>query len=432
MHLSMYRDVLAGRELVADIEFEPGKSGTFSYDEAYVARAKAMGELGISERLPVDSRPYAAEEFGPFFRGLLPEGSVYGNLAQMYQVPRNDYLSIIARLGCESIGALTFVADGIDPGEYEPHFEPLTDEMVRSFGEGPLRAVTRMTSETRLSLSGAQSKVAWCIEEGVRASEAEIADWSVPRGTAPSSHIIKVSAPGEEEIAYNELVCSLIARACGMEVACVDLLPFLPGAIAVQRYDRQWVSRDGKKVLSRLHQEDFCQALGLPPHLKYQVEGLECSYLLLISDVIDAMSAVPRADRLEFAKRLAFNYAVGNSDAHLKNASMLYNRAWTMRRLAPVYDVTYIPLTGYSTRMEFDIGSHRELSEIDERDIMSIALDLDVSLADFDSAVREVVHGFEVVDAVGYPREVKEMLERVVENAKSRLDVLKRYLGTGA
>ena len=262
MHLSMYRDVLAGRELVADIEFEPGKSGTFSYDEAYVARAKAMGELGISERLPVDSRPYAAEEFGPFFRGLLPEGSVYGNLAQMYQVPRNDYLSIIARLGCESIGALTFVADGIDPGEYEPHFEPLTDEMVRSFGEGPLRAVTRMTSETRLSLSGAQSKVAWCIEEGVRASEAEIADWSVPRGTAPSSHIIKVSAPGEEEIAYNELVCSLIARACGMEVACVDLLPFLPGAIAVQRYDRQWVSRDGKKVLLRLHQEDFCQALG--------------------------------------------------------------------------------------------------------------------------------------------------------------------------
>ena len=162
------------------------------------------------------------------------------------------------------------------------------------------------------------------------------------------------------------------------------------------------------------------------------MEGLECSYLLLISDVIDAMSAVPRADRLEFAKRLAFNYAVGNSDAHLKNTSMLYNRAWTMRRLAPVYDVTCIPLTGYSTRMAFDIGFHRELSEIDERDIMSIALDLDVSLADFDSAVREVVHGFEVVDAVGYPREVKEMLERVVENAKSRLDVLKRYLGTGA
>ena len=81
--------------------------------------------------------------------------------------------------------------------------------------------------------------------------------------------------------------------------------------------------------------------------------------------------------------------------------------------------------------MAFDIGAHRELSEIDERDIMSIALDLDVSLADFDSVVREVVRGFEVVDAVGYPQEVKQTLERVVENAKNRLDVLKRYLGTG-
>lgn len=167
----------------------------------------------------MDDRPYPEEEFGPFFRGLLPEGSVYGNLAQMYQVPRNDYLSIIGQLGCESIGALTFVAQGIDPGEYEPRLEPLSNEVVGALASAPLHTVTMETSETRLSLSGAQSKVAWHLPKGVAAKNAGPGDWLVPHGTAPSTHIVKVSKPGEEDIAYNELACSLIAQACGIDAA---------------------------------------------------------------------------------------------------------------------------------------------------------------------------------------------------------------------
>ncbi len=128
MRIDVYRDTAGGKEPVGHIEFGRGEAGAFSYDPTYVAKARAAGALGISEALPVDDRPYSAEEFGPFFRGLLPEGSVYGNLAQMYQVPRSDYLSIIGQLGCESIGALTFVAQGVDPSEYEPRLEPLSDD----------------------------------------------------------------------------------------------------------------------------------------------------------------------------------------------------------------------------------------------------------------------------------------------------------------
>ena len=69
------------------------------------------------------------------------------------------------------------------------------------------RAVTEMTDELRLSLSGAQSKVAWYLPEEVDARDAALSDWKLPLGTAPSSHIVKVARRGREELAYNEFVC---------------------------------------------------------------------------------------------------------------------------------------------------------------------------------------------------------------------------------
>ena len=179
----------------------------------------------------------------------------------------------------------------------------------------------------------------------------------------------------------------------------------------------------------RLHQEDFCQALGLQPFYKYQPSGIAADYIEYAADLIDDASDAPVEDRLEFAKRLVFNYAVGNADAHLKNSSLLYNETWTGRSLAPMYDVTCIPLSGYSTRMPFDIGGHRELAEIDEHDIMAIALSCDVSLSAFDQVVREVVAGFEAPSFVTEDESVAAMAEQVLANAAPRIAVLRAYLG---
>ena len=430
MSMLVYRDRDGVRDLLGRLEHNPGNANaTFTYDPAYLASARSHGEFGISERLPLDEAPFEAAEFGPYFQGLLPEGEVYGNLALIYQVPRSDYLSVLENLGCESIGALTFVRDGVDPNDYAPRYDPLTDEFVNILSQTPVRAATRTASSTRLSLSGAQSKVAWFLPEGADARKATVADWRIPQGTAPSSHIVKVSARGEEDIALNELACARIARACGIEVASVTLIPDIPGAIAVERYDRTWISTERGRSLLRLHQEDFCQALGLPTHLKYQIEGTDYSYLSFCADLIDATSSNAIADRLEFANRTVFNYVVGNTDAHLKNSSLLYNRTWTGRQLAPLYDVTCIPLTGYSTKMAFDIGAHRQLDEVDEKDLLAIALDLDVGLDSFDRVFREILEGFTSVPILQDSPAVSGMLDRILEDAAPRLEALRRFLG---
>ena len=207
-------------------------------------------------------------------------------------------------------------------------------------------------------------------------------------------------------------------------------MPGVPGAIAVTRYDRRRLRASGtsNEAVMRLHQEDFCQALGLQPFYKYQPSSVAADYIEYAADLIDDASDAPVEDRLEFAKRLVFNYAVGNADAHLKNSSLLYNEAWTGRRLAPMYDVTCIPLSGYSTRMPFDIGSHRELAEIDARDIMAIALSCDIPLSAFNQVVREVIAGLEAPSFDAEDEAVATMAERVFANATPRVAVLRAYL----
>ena len=332
-------------------------------------------------------------------------------------------------MGCESIGALTFVSEKVDPSEYTPHYDPIASNAIDEMLKNPVRMATQAASSTRLSLSGAQSKVAWYLPEGENQEDATYLDWLIPKGTAPSTHIIKISRKGEEEIAINELACSLLAKACGIEVAKVSLMNDLPGVISVERYDRIRVGSGTSQKVARLHQEDFCQALGFAPFYKYQPIGTQVSYPGMGIDLLESASTNPQADKVEYAKRLIFCYAIGNTDAHLKNFSLLYNESWTGRSLAPMYDVTCIPLTGYSTDMPFDVGSHRALEEVTADDLLQLASDLDIGLQAFDSVVGEIVAVLETPGLNLVDVDTNAMIERILDNSSKRITVLKSVLG---
>ena len=157
MSLHVYRDFRGERELVGAFDSYQDEI-RFSYDPAYVRRGEDRGEYGISESVPLDFGYYEPREYAPFFHGLLPEGAVLGNLAERYQVPRNDFLAFFEKLGCESIGALTFVAEGANLADFEPSYAPLDAASIQRMRDDAEREVTEMTDDLRLSLSGAQSK----------------------------------------------------------------------------------------------------------------------------------------------------------------------------------------------------------------------------------------------------------------------------------
>lgn len=75
-----------------------------------------------------------------------------------------------------------------------------------------------------------------------------------------------------------------------------------------------------------MHQEDFCQALGFSTYMKYQPSDSNISYLSTIANLLNFTSFHPVSEKTELAKRVVFNYVIGNTDAHLKNYSLLYNK----------------------------------------------------------------------------------------------------------
>ncbi len=105
-------------------------------------------------------------------------------------------------------------------------------------------------------------------------------------------------------------------------------------ALFIERYDRYLI--EGK--ICRLHQEDFCQALGYAYHVKYETDSgpnfSDC--IKLITEV----SKQPAVDKIMLIRWFIFNYMIGNADAHAKNISLLYPPQMKGRpQLAPFYDL---------------------------------------------------------------------------------------------
>lgn len=194
----------------------------------------------------------------------------------------------------------------------------------------------------RLSLAGAQDKLP------VAVIEDKIA---IPKNGAPSTHILKPINSDFLSLIENECFCLNLAKKIGLNAVEASIQHANDiSYLLVNRYDRV-VTPQG---IQRLHQEDFCQAMGISPEMKYQREGGP-----KISDcfsLIRTASTIPVIDLKELLKGILFNLIIGNNDAHGKNFSLLYQEQQT--RLGPFYDiistVCYLEL---ATKMAMKIGS---------------------------------------------------------------------------
>ena len=211
----------------------------------------------------------------------------------------------------------------------------------------------------RLSLAGAQDKITvYRSKDG----------FAVPLNGAPSTHILKPAIEHYEDTVLNEYLCLKIAGAIGLPVADADMLDI--GGIqvlCVKRYDR--ILQDDGSV-RRLHQEDFCQALGIPSEMKYQSEGGVS--LKQAFDLLRAVSTVPAIDLQRLLDAIIFNYLIGNHDAHGKNFSLLYDGGTT--RLAPLYDIlstAYYP--ELFKKMAMKIGSKYKPEDVFPRHFARLA-----------------------------------------------------------
>jgi len=325
----------------------------FCYASHWLSQPNAVA---LSASLPLQAEPFDDRKTRPFFAGLLPEGRLRSLIAQQFQVSGQNDFALLDHIGGECAGAVTF----LEPGQALPaptrggDVQWLSDEeVVAILDELPRRPMLAGRDGLRLSLAGAQDKLP-VVLDGARIG--------LPRNGTPSSHILKPAIHDVEDSVINEGFCMALAETMKLkpaksEVHAVLSRPFL----LVERYDRV---ADVPGHRRRLHQEDFCQALGVVPEMKYQNEG--GPDLVQCFDLVRRVTRPSAPQILRLLDYVIFNALIGNHDAHAKNFSLLYSGE--IPTLAPLYDTlstaVYPTLT---SRMAMKIGSKYRFSEVQAR-----------------------------------------------------------------
>lgn len=340
-------DVYLNQALAGQLSMDTHGDMSFVYDDGYLEHKK---NLPLSHSLPVQKPPYSTKQCRPFFSGLLPEAHMRTAIARQLGISEKNDFALLAALGGECAGAVMILPQNTSIVQLKPDYNIIKKqdvlEILQTMHQRPM-----IVGEDgiRLSLAGAQDKLPVAIIDGHLA---------IPMNGAPSTHILKPINRDFPSLIENECFCLNLAQKIGLNavdaaVHYADDTPYL----LVKRYDRVETGQG----IERLHQEDFCQAMGISPEMKYQREGgpqiSECFGL------IREISSLPVFDIKELLQGILFNVIIGNNDAHSKNFSLLYHSSKT--RLAPFYDmISTVYYPNLASKMAMKIGSKYDFDDL--------------------------------------------------------------------
>lgn len=349
---------------------------TFQYAEPWLDSESCMP---LSNSLPLQAARFPQRACAPFFSGVLPEGTSRATVARVLGLSVENDFALLEAIGGECAGAVCLLPEGCHPDQLTPALRPLPpDEFAKLLAELPTRPLLAGTDGYRMSLAGAQSKVALAVVD---------AELFLPVGSAPSTHVVKPAESYYQGIVFNEALCLSLAAACGLPAASCTLES--AGGIdylLVERFDRE---RDHSGDVRRIHQEDCCQALGVRSEAKYQSEG--GPGLARIFELARTVSSAPVIDIPRLLDAVLFNAVIGNNDAHAKNFAWLRYRDGRTR-LAPLYDlVCTVAYPALTTRMAMRVGRAREFEQVGAADLRRFAKDAGLNASLVVRRARELV-----------------------------------------
>lgn len=393
----------------------------FFYDEAY----GAADGLPLSLSLPLEQGEFGDVETRAFFANLLPENTQLQRVMEREGLTRDDVVGLLRHLGADCAGSVSClpVEDPPikSPGALATDYEPLEDRAL-------LRIVRTLRDERRLPaevtdpspVAGVQSKIAL-----TRLPDGRFA-LPVSGSRVPTTHILKVPGRPDFRDVRHEEAAAVLASAAGLDVSVPQAMKIDDvDALLIERFDRRVA--DG--IVTRVHQEDFAQALGLPSELKYQRHGQPGRQF----DVEAAVSVLdqtrdPETARLTFLRATLFNLCIGNTDNHAKNHAVLYD-APGAPRLAPLYDLLPIRLSSQVTHeLAFHIGAATLFDDMTEADLVAFFLEMGVNPGDIDLLVAQelapLIESLEINSRVlrsGGMKSFNDLLGREMEELVERL-----------
>jgi len=324
-------NVFLNSRLVGRLNKQSSGAIDFRYDPSWLAWEHA---LAVSLSLPLREDRYIGAPVTAVFDNLLPDSdAIRRRMAEQVHADGADAYSLLAAVGRDCVGALQFLPDGVEPGPAGTvDGKPVSDDDIAGILGNLTSAPLGLGEDEdfRISIAGAQEKTALLFSQG---------QWKKPIGTTATTHIFKPQIgrlPNGIDLSCsveNEFLCLKLTKAFGVPSAEVDIATFGgKRVLVVERFDRRW-THDGR--LLRLPQEDFCQALSVPPNRKYESEGGPGIPALL--NLLKGSDA-PDEDQAVLIKALVMFWLLGATDGHAKNFSIHLSPGGRFR-MTPLYDV---------------------------------------------------------------------------------------------
>lgn len=371
----------------------------------------------ISLSMPIGFFGFPKKIVLPFLQGLLPDNdNAIRALATRFGVNERNPFSLLKHIGQDVAGALEFLSfeaeinRQVRPAKSftDSDIEDLLREKVNQYEDGTLGD----SAANNLSLAGAQPKLVL--------HKSQDGNWLEPNGKNISTHIIKPVPSRWRNLDIVEHLTMLAAKYLGLKVANTELFYFGSSPVFItQRYDREV---DIMGNVRRIHQEDLCQALSVPPAKKYQYRdggpGVGSIAILFRQTVAPAYQEELSQ---EFFKGLVFNVAARCTDAHAKNFSLLLEGSSV--KLAPLYDLASTVLYGLPPKSAMSINGKYGFSEIGTQDFLveakRLKLDLDWSEEQIKQIDNNVVEAFaqarkEILNSTDQ-KQAKETTKELVE-----------------
>lgn len=347
-----------------------GASGLqgFVYDHAWLQDGRPLScSLPLHER---DDYLLPDVRGVHYFANLLPEGNARDRLVRRLGIADDDFL-LLTRLGGDCAGALSLWPAAEGP----PSRVSTTRRLDAAMWQQVLRLGTGMlvsdeaADAPRLSLAGAQDKVPVCLAPSADEAQPVL---ELPMGGKASTHILKLPVNDLRHVPLYECYTSFMAERLGLPVAAIRPVRIAGALCSLSaRYDRHF--EDGQ--VTRLHQEDMCQALGRSRTAKYADSD---AHLGLVADLLREHSNAPAQDLQALIRWQIVNALCGNADGHLKNLALLAQAGggW---RLAPFYDlVCVLAIDRVSHRLALPVGAASDMGSLMRRHWEDFAAQLGV------------------------------------------------------
>ncbi|RJE78492.1 type II toxin-antitoxin system HipA family toxin [Paracoccus sp. JM45] len=358
-HSATMQVSLNGR-LVGHLRLAGSGAISFAYDPAWLAWEHAMP---ISLSLPLRQGAHQGAPVIAYLENLLPDNqAIRERVAMRVRAGGTDAWHMLEKIGRDCVGALQFSQGevaALEALEGEVVTDAQIAAMLRNLATAPLGIDE--DDNFRISIAGAQEKTALLRHNG---------EWIRPFGGTPTTHILKTqlgilpNGINLSDSVENEYFCMKFCRAMGADVAEVDIVDFENvRSLVITRFDRRW-TKDGRLI--RLPQEDFCQALSVPPSQKYQMDGGPG-----ITEAIGLLSGSddPSADQSGFFFAQILFWILGATDGHAKNFSLALRPGGF--RMTPLYDVLSAQkavndgqIRKNRMRLAMSVNTHYRINEI--------------------------------------------------------------------